>query len=95
MGWLDKIFSKAKRPKNANMNLNVSMKGYEPSFTAFGALTLQSDIILSALKMKARFFGKLEPSHIRIREDKIELVTDSSVARLMRQPNEFQTPYDF
>ena len=95
MGWLDKIFSKAKRPKNANMNLNVSMKGYEPTFTAFGETILQSDVILSALRMKARFFGKLDPRHIRIREDKIELVTDSSVARIMRQPNDFQTPYDF
>jgi HK97 family phage portal protein len=95
LGWLDKIFSKAKRPKNANMNLNVSMKGYEPTFTAFGEITLQSDIILSAIKMKQRFFGKLDPRHIRIRDDKTELVTDSSVARLMRQPNDFQTPYDF
>lgn len=95
MGWLDKIFSKGKRPKKANMNLNVSMKGYEPTFTSFGNTILQSDIILSAMRMKARFFGKLDPRHIRIRDDKIELVTDSSIARLMRQPNDFQTPYDF
>ena len=91
MGWLDKIFSKGKRPKNAIMNLNVSMKGYEPTFSPTATITLQSDIILSALRMKARFFGKLDPRHIRIREDKIELVTDSSVARLMRTPNDFQT----
>lgn len=95
MGWLDKVFSKGKRPKNANMNLNVSMKGYEPTFTAFGDIILQSDVILSALRMKARFFGKLDPRHIRLRDDKIELVTDSSVARLLRTPNEFQTTYDF
>jgi len=95
MGWLDKIFSKGKRPKNANMNLNVSMKGYEPTFTSFGNTILQSDVILSAMHMKARFFGKLDPRHIRIRDDKIELVTDSSVARLLRTPNDFQTTYDF
>jgi len=95
MGWLDKVFSKAKRPKNANMNLNVSMKGYEPTFSAFGDLTLQSDIIYSAMQMKARFFGKLDPKHIRIRDGKIELVTDSSVARLLRRPNDYSTTYDF
>ena len=95
MGWLDKVFSKAKRPKNANMNLNVSMKGYEPTFSSFGNLTIQSKIVYSALQMKTRFFGKLDPRHIRIREDKIELVTDSSVARLMRTPNDYQTTYDF
>lgn len=95
MGWLNKIFSNAKRPKNANMNMNVSMKGYEPTFTSFGSNILYSDVIYSALKMKARFFGKLDPRHIRIRDDKIELVTDSSVARLLRTPNNFQTTYDF
>lgn len=95
MGWLDKIFGKAKRPKDAKMNLNVSMKGYQPQFTAFGTNVLQSDIILSAEKMKARFFGKLDPRHVRIRDDKTELVTDSSVARLLRSPNEFQSTFDF
>lgn len=95
MGWLNKIFSKGKRPKNAAMNLNVSMNGYQPVFTAFGKNILYSDIIYSAQKMKARFFGKLDPRHIRIREDKIELVTDSSVARLLRTPNAFQTTFDF
>lgn len=95
MGWLQKIFGKAKPKANAQYNLNVSMKGYEPTFTAFGSNILYSDIVLAALKMKARFFGKLEPKHIRIREDKMEVVTDSSVARLLRQPNDFQTMYDF
>lgn len=95
MGWLNKLFSKAKPKKNASYNMNVSMKGYQPVFTSFGQNILYSDIVLSALKMKARFFGKLEPKHIRIREDKTELVTDSSVARLLRQPNNFQTMYDF
>ncbi|MBO7691534.1 MAG: phage portal protein [Methanobrevibacter sp.] len=95
MGWLNKLFSKAKPKKNAQYNLNVSMKGYQPVFTAFGSNILYSDIVYSALMMKARFFGKLEPKHIRIRENKTELVTDSSVARLLRQPNDFQTMYDF
>ncbi len=95
MGWLQKIFSKAKAKNDADYNLNVSMKGYEPTFTAFGSNILYSDIVLSALKMKARFFGKLEPKHIRIRDNTTELVTDSTVARLLRQPNDFQTPYDF
>ena len=95
MGWLSDLFKKGKPRKNTNFDLAVSMKGYEPTFTAFGNNILQSDIIYSAQKMKARFFGKLDPRHIRIREDKIELVTDSSVARLLRTPNDFQTTYDF
>lgn len=95
MGWLQKIFSKAKPKNNANYNLNVSMKGYEPHFTAFGKNLNYSDIVLQATFLKMRFFGKLEPRHIRVKDDKMEVVTDSSVARLMRQPNDFQTMYDF
>ena len=95
MGWLQKIFSKAKPKDNANYSLNVSMKGYEPHFTAFGKNLNYSDIVLSATFLKMRFFGKLEPRHIRTKDGKMEVVTDSSIARLMRQPNDFQTMYDF
>lgn len=95
MGWLQKLFSKAKPKNNAIYNMNVSMKGYEPIFTAFGKNINYSDIVLSATFLKMRFFGKLEPKHVRDKGDKMELVMDSSVARLLRQPNEFQTTYDF
>ena len=95
MGWLNKIFSKAKPKSNAQYNLNVSMKGYEPTFTAFGRNINYSDIVLSATFMKMRFFGKLEPKHIRSKDGKMEVVNDSSIARLLRQPNDFQTMYDF
>lgn len=95
MGWLQKIFSKAKPKDNAKYNLNVSMKGYEPQFTSFGKNINYSDIVLSATFLKMRFFGKLEPRHIRTKDGKMEVVTDSSVARLLRQPNNFQTMYDF
>ncbi len=95
MGWLDKIFGKGKPKKNTNFNLNVSMKGYEPTFTAFGNNILQSDIIYSALKMKARYFGILKPKYIRETDNSTIEVKDSSVSRLLRRPNDFQSLYDF
>ena len=95
MGFLSDIFKKAKKPKNAKFDMSVTMKGYEPSFTSFGKSVLYSDLILSAMRMKARFFGKLEPRHVRIKDGKNATITDSSVARLMRTPNDFQTMYDF
>lgn len=51
MGWLDKIFGKGKRPKNANLQMNVTMNGYQPNFTAFGNNILLSDIVYSATAM--------------------------------------------
>ena len=95
MGWLSDLFKKAKPKSNAKYNQIVSMKGYEPLFTPFGQYILQSDIIYSALRMKARFFGKLDPRHIRIKDGKTELVKDSSIARILERPNAFQTTYDF
>ena len=95
MSWLSDIF-KGKKPKqNAKYDQVVSMKGYEPLFTPFGEFILQSDIVYSALRMKARFFGKLDPKHIRIKDGKTELVKDSSIARILERPNAFQTTYDF
>lgn len=95
MGWLQKIFSKARPKNNAKLDLNVSMKGYEPQFNSFGRNINYSDIVLSATFLKMRFFGKLEPKHVRIKNNKSETITDSSVARLLRTPNDFQTTYDF
>lgn len=96
MSWLSDLFKKGTKKTNAKFNQAVSMKGYQPIFTSFGTTILQSDIIYSALRMKARYFGKLEPRHIRIDKDgKQQTIVDSSVARLLRNPNDFQTTYDF
>jgi hypothetical protein len=95
MGWLQKIFSKQKPEKGAKFNTSVSMKGYEPTFTSFGSDILSSDIIYSATMMKARFFGKLEPRHIRKRDGLTSVIEDSSVAKVLRSPNDFSTTYDF
>lgn len=95
MGWLDKIFSKAKAKKNAGFNMNVTMNGYQPNFTAFGTNILLSDIVYSATAMKARYFGILKPEHIREDDKETIKVKDSSVARLLKRPNDFQSLYDF
>ena len=62
--WLSKLF-KPKVKKGNGFNDAISMVGYEPNFSRFGDQVLYSNLVLSALRMKARFFGKLEPRHIR------------------------------
>ncbi len=91
--WLTKLFKP--KAKKQTFNEALSMKGYEPNFTKFGSEILNSDIVLSALKMKCRFFGKLEPRHIRNDNGKITTIYDSSVAKILKKPNSFQTTYDF
>lgn len=95
MGLWDKLFKHGKRPKNAVMNQSVTLKGYQPVFTSFGNNVLESDIIYSATQMKAKWFSVLDPRHIRIRNNDEENVRDSSVARVLRRPSDFQTTSDF
>lgn len=91
--WLTKLFKPKEKQKT--FDVAVNMKGYEPSFSSFGTTILYSDIVLSALKMKARFFGKLSPRHVRNVAERNETILDSSVAKVLRNPNPYQTTYDF
>lgn len=93
------ILSKIFKPKVAKgyMSFNdaISMVGYEPNFSKFGSNNLYSSVIYSAVQMKCRLFGKLEPRHIRNENGKVTTITDSSIAKVLRNPNHYQTTYEF
>lgn len=91
--WLVNLFKPKEKKKN-NFSESITMRGYEPSFTRFGSNILYSDLILSAVKMKARFFGKLQPKHIRNEDGKV-ITVESKIAKLLKNPNSYQTTYDF
>lgn len=91
--WLKNIFKPKEKQKT--FNEAVSMKGYEPSFTSFGDNIFYSDIVLSAIRLKCRFFGKLNPRHVRNDTERNLTILDSSVAKILRNPNAYQTTYDF
>lgn len=91
--WLANMF-KPRAKKQKNFDESVTMVGYEARFTSFGDKVLYSDIVLSALRMKARFFGKLEPRHIRNEGGKVT-VMDSAISKILRNPNSYQTTFDF
>lgn len=93
-GWLANIF-KPRNKKINSFNDLVSMIGYEPNFTSLGSQVLYSNLVLSAIQTKQRFFGKLEPRHIRYEDGKTVTITDSTVAKVLRNPNHYQTTYDF
>lgn len=94
-GWLANLFKpKPKRP-NTSFEEMLSMVGYEPKFSRFGSKNLYSSIIYSAVQMKCRFFAKLEPRHIRTDGGKVTAITDSDIAKLIRNPNHYQTTYEF
>lgn len=91
---LGKIFGKAKKTDD-KLQPVITFKGYQAQYANYNNSILESDLILSAIRLKARFFGKLMPRHVRDNASQMLNINDSSVARLLRQPNEYQTPYDF
>jgi len=92
---LSKIFKPKAVKGSTSFNEAVSMAGYEPNFSQFGSNNLYSSVIYSAVQMKCRFFGKLEPRHIRIENGKVVTITDSSIAKVLQNPNHYQTTYEF
>ena len=94
-GWLANLFKPREKKVTNGFNDYVSMVGYEPKFSRFGSQVLYSNLVLSALQTKQRFFGKLEPRHIKIEDGKTKVITDSTAAKVLRNPNHYQTTYDF
>lgn len=92
---LSKIFKQKAKTSKSNFNDAISMVAYEPSFSKFGSNTLYSSLVYSAIQMKARYFGKLEPRHIRNEDGKPVTITDSDIAKVLKRPNDYQTTYDF
>lgn len=92
---LSKIFKPKSKKVNSSFNDAISMVGYEPSFSKFGSNTLYSNIVYNAVQMKCRYFGKLEPRHVRNDNGKITVINDSSIAKILKNPNHYQTTYEF
>lgn len=92
---LSNIFKgKSKKPVNGS-NQDIFTMTYEPNFTRLGSNTLYSSIVYSATQMKARYFAKLDPRHIRNEDNKVSVLNNSDIAKVLRNPNHYQTTYDF
>lgn len=84
-----------RKPKKSGKRYASTQSGYMPIFSNFGDNIYASDIIVQAIRCKATEFKKLKPRHIRTTNGKQSVVTDSSIARCLRRPNEYMTQSDF
>ena len=94
MGLIDWLRGN-KSKKKQGVRYAPTQSGYSPVFSDFGNNIYASDIIVQAIRCKATEFKKLKPRHIRMIDGKQSVVTDSSIARCLRRPNEFMTQSDF
>lgn len=94
MGIFD-IFKK-KGETSRQYSYAPTMNGGSPFFTPFGDNLYASDIVVQSIRCKANEFKKLDPRHIVTDEsDGKKTVTDSSIAKVLREPNEYMTTCDF
>lgn len=72
-----------------------TMNGGSPFYSPFGDNIYASDIIVQSIRCKANEFKKLDPRHITNIDGVASVVSDSSVAKVLKRPNEYMTTADF
>lgn len=71
------------------------MTGGLPFYSSFGNNIYASDIIVQSIRCKANEFKKLDPRHIKTTADGQTMITDSSIAKVLKRPNAYMTTADF
>ena len=98
MALLD-FFKKKKTEQNPQQNQRISyaptMSGGVPFYSSFGDNLYASDIVVQSIRCKANEFKKLDPRHIRMTNGTQSVIYDSSIARVLRRPNEYMTTAEF
>lgn len=90
------LFGKPKpKQKEEGLRYAPTMSGFSPTLTDFGSDIYASDIIVQAIRCKATEFKKLKPRHIRMIDGKPSVISDSSIAKCLRRPNQYMTQSDF
>lgn len=83
-----------KKEKTKGLTYAPTQNGM-PFYSSFGDSVYASDIIVQSIRCKANEFKKLDPRHIKTTDGVTATVTDSSIARVLKRPNEFMTTCDF
>lgn len=83
--------------KNRYSNLKYAkmLNGYSPIFSQFGNDIYASDVVQQAISCIVSEMKKLNPQHVREIDSDAQTVSDSSIQRLLNQPNERMTTSDF
>lgn len=88
--WL-KLF----QPRPKDTRWAPTMNGWAPVYTQFGTNIYASDVVQQALKCIVDELKKLIPRHIRYMGSDPVPVTDSSIQRVLNDPNPIMTTSEF
>lgn len=91
MKWFDNLFRKG--PKNKRPALTLD--GFTPWFSQFGTDIYASDVVQQALKCIVDEMKKLNPTHVRMNGTDPAPVPNSTVQKVLNEPNSLMTSSDF
>lgn len=94
MGLRD-LFKKKQTEQQQGYTYAPTMSGATPFYSPFGDSLYASDIVIQSIRCKANEFKKLDPRHIRTTNGIQNVISDSSIARVLRRPNEYMSTADF
>ncbi len=96
MGLLD-LFKKKEEAKEKALTMQYAptMAGNTPFYSSYGDSIYASDIVMQSIRCKANEFKKLQPRHIVVKDGKQTVITNSSVAKILENPNPYMTMADF
>lgn len=95
MALRDFFKKKEKTEKTNGLTYAPTMNGTVPFYSSFGDSVYASDIVVQSIRCKANEFKKLDPRHIVNTNGEKSVVTDSSVAKVLKRPNEYMSQADF
>lgn len=91
-------FFRKNKDKNQNINLKYAptSSGITPINLDYGSINIYaSDIVMQSIRCKANEFKKLNPRHIRTTDGMQEVISTSSVAKILKRPNAYMTQSEF
>lgn len=90
MGWLEKL----KRKPPAVQKWAQMLNGYTPIFSQFGTNIYASDVVQQAVKCIVDEMKKLNPTHVRLK-DNDPVPVSGSVQTVLNNPNPLMTTSEF
>lgn len=91
MSWISKLFHRA--PKDRKFAPTTD--GFLPMYSQFGTNIYASDVVQQAVKCIVDEIKKLKPTHVRYKGDDPVPIEDSTIAKVLENPNPLMTTSDF
>lgn len=90
------FFKKKQEKQNINFNWAPTSNGITPTNIDWQSIDIYaSDIVMQSIRCKANEFKKLQPRHIRTNGNKQDVISNSSVAKVLKRPNAYMTQAEF